>query len=223
MSFCSPSLIFIQPITGERKSMENLTNEFANGATNGTIPQKDYYTTLHQVALAISSSLELKQVLPNIVRSVSEAMGAKASMLRLLDSESGQLQVSAAYGLSNDYLQKGPVNIQHSRLDSEILCCAPVYIADVRSDERFQYREAAAREGLVSALCVPLEVHDEAIGVLRVYSSKPTTFADEDLKFLTILASLAAQAIENARLYDAVKTTYDGVINAFWGTQPLVQ
>lgn len=203
--------------------MEGLTNISVNGSTNGNTPQRDYYSTLYQTALAISSSLELQQVLPTIVKSITEAMGVKASALRLLDIETGQLQLSAAFGLSDEYLHKGPVNIQRSRLDNEILCCSPVYIGDVRTDERFQYRDAAAREGLVSALYVPLEVRDSAIGVLKVYTAKPTAFHDEDIQFLSILASLAAQAIENARLYDTMKSTYDGVVNAFWGVSPLIQ
>jgi GAF domain-containing protein len=198
--------------------MENLVQNVAQETI-----ARNYYTLLHQAALAISSSLEPEEVLPAIVKSVTEAMGAKASVLRLLDDDTGQLRVNAAFGLSEEYLQKGPVMVQRSRLDEEVLACTPVYIADVRTDDRFQYRDAAAREGLVSALCVPLEVRDQAIGVLRVYHDEPAAFADEDVKFLTILASLAAQAIENARLFEELRNKYDGVIGAFWGTGPLLQ
>ncbi|MBE3560552.1 MAG: GAF domain-containing protein [Ktedonobacteraceae bacterium] len=187
--------------------------------------RKDYYyTTLYRAALTISSSLELDEVLQNIVQSVTEAMksiGARAAVLRLLDQESGQLQVAAAYGLSDEYLKKGPLNLSYSKLDQEISDapgCLAVAIADVRTDERFRYREAAAREGLVSALCAPLKVHNETIGVIRVYTDRPTTFGEEDKEFLSVLASLAAQAIDNARLYHALKSSYAGVVDAFWGT-----
>ncbi len=183
---------------------------------------KDYYTTLYHTALAISSSLELDQVLENIVEGVTEAMGAKGAVLRLLDQENGQLQLGAAYGLSAEYLEKGSVNVSSSLLDSEIKDrqgCSSLVIQDVRIDPRFQYREAAAREGLVSALCAPLKVHDASIGVIRVYTDTSTTFQDEEKKFLSVLASLAAQAIENARLYDAIRGSYDGVVDAFLGIQ----
>ena len=106
-----------------------------------------------------------------------------------------------------------------SPIDSETLRDSFSYIPDVRTDERFQYQDAAKREGLVSLLCVPLDVHGTAIGVLRVYTDELRTFTDEDVKFLSILASLAAQAIENARLYDAVKRSYSGVVGAFWGLE----
>ena len=178
---------------------------------------KDYYTTLYQAALSISSSIEIEQVLQSIVKSITEAMDVKGSVLRLLDPETNQLNVAASYGLSGEYLHKGPVDVVDSPIDRETLCDSPTYIADVRVDARFQYKDAARREGLISLQCVPLDVHGSSIGVLRVYTGEPRTFTDEDVKFLSILGSLAAQAIENARLYDAVKSSYSGMIGAFWG------
>jgi GAF domain-containing protein len=182
---------------------------------------KDYYTTLYQTALIISSSLELEQVLQSIVKSVAEAMNIKASALRLLNTETGQLHMSAVYGLSGEYLNKGPVDMKHSPLDIEAMCNQAVYVPDVRTDSRFQYQDAAREEGLVSVLCVPLEVHGNAIGVMRVYSGEPMIFHDDDVKFLSVLASLAAQAIENAQLYEALRNSYSGIVSAFWGAEVL--
>jgi len=179
---------------------------------------KDYYTALHQATLTISSSLELDQVLQSVVRSITEAMQVKACALRLLDPRTGQLHFSAGYGLSGDYLAKGPVEVDRSPIDSETLCGAPVIIPDVRIDSRFQYKEAARREGIVSVLCVPLEVHGKAIGVLRVYTGEVCTFHEDDIQFLTVLASLSALAIENANLYDSLKRSYDGVMDVLWGS-----
>lgn len=173
---------------------------------------------LYQAALTISSSLELDQVLQAVVSSITEAMQVKACSLRLLDRSAGLLHLGAVHGLSTDYLTKGPVEVIHSPIDKEVLHGKPVYIADAHTDDRFQYREAAGREGIVSVLCVPLEVHGEVIGVMRVYTSEPTTFHDDDNQFLSVLASLSALAIENARLYEGVKRSYEGVIDALWGT-----
>jgi GAF domain-containing protein len=178
---------------------------------------KDYYLTLHQVALTISSSLELDQVLGDVVQSITEAMQVKGCVLRLLDPRTGQLQLSAGYGLSGDYLAKGPVDVGHSPIDSEALSGRTVIIPDVSTDSRFQYQKAAKREGIVSVLCVPLEVHGKAIGVMRVYTNVKCIFHEDDIQFLTILASLAALAIENANLYDNLKRSYDGVMDVLWG------
>jgi GAF domain-containing protein len=183
-----------------------------------SLPHRDYYKALHQAALTISSSLELDQVLQSVVMSITEAMQVKACGLRLLNPNTGQLELSAVYGLSGGYLAKGPVDVVHSPIDSEALCGSPVYIADVRTDQRFQYQEAAKQEGIVSVLCVPLEVRGQAIGVMRVYTDHPTTFKEDDVQFLSVLASLAALAIENARLFESLRSSYHGVMDALWGT-----
>lgn len=181
-------------------------------------PHRDYYTALYQAAMTISSSLELPEVLQSVVKSITEAMQVRACGLRLLDRRTGQLQLSAVHGLSSGYLAKGPVEVEHSPIDSEALCGKTVIIPDVSVDSRFQYKEAAKREGIVSVLCVPLEVRGEAIGVLRVYTDEPCTFHEDDIQFLSVLASLAGLAIANANLYASLKNSYDGVMDVLWGS-----
>lgn len=181
-------------------------------------PHRDYYTALYQAAMTISSSLELQEVLQSVVKSITEAMQVKACALRLLDPRTGQLQLSAVYGLSSGYLAKGPVDVEHSPIDSEALCGKTVIIPDVSNDSRFQYKEAAKREGIVSVLCVPLGVRGEAIGVLRVYTDVQCTFHEDDIQFLSVLASLAGLAIANANLYANLKSSYDGVMEVLWGS-----
>jgi len=183
---------------------------------------RDYYTALYQAALTISSSLELDQVLQSIVKSTTDAMQVKACAVRLFDPETGQLRLSAVYGLSENYLAKGPVNVAQSHIDDEALSGTCVFISDVRTDTRFQYKEAAREEGIVSVLCVPLEVHGRAIGVMRVYTKEPVEFQDEDVQFLSVLASLAGLAIENARLYESIRNSYQGVMAAFWGNSDAI-
>jgi GAF domain-containing protein len=196
------------------KSMTTSSNSAGTTARR----HRDYYTALYQAALTISSSLDLPEVLQSVVKSITEAMEVKGCSLRLLDPRTGQLQLSAVYGLSAAYLAKGPVDIEHSPIDSKALSGKAVIIQDVGTDSRFQYKEEAKREGIVSVLCVPLEVRGEAIGVLRVYSGEPCNFCDEDVQFLSVLASLAALAIENANLYEGLKNSYDGVMDVLWGS-----
>ncbi|HEY0757289.1 MAG TPA: GAF domain-containing protein [Ktedonobacteraceae bacterium] len=179
---------------------------------------RDYYSALYQVALTITSSLELDAVLQSVVISITEAMQVKGCILRLLDPHSGHLRLSAVHGLSSGYLAKGPIDVDHSPIDSEALQGKTVIIHDASADPRFQYKEDARREKIASVLCVPLEVHGRAIGVMRVYTAEPCTFGDDDIHFLSVLAGLSALAIENANLYHNLKSSYDGVMDALWGS-----
>lgn len=189
-----------------------------NSRATSAYSHRDYYTTLSQTALTISSSLKLDVVLQRVVMSITEAMQVKGCLLRLLDSRSGHLCLSAVYGLSSSYLAKGPIDVEQSPIDREALQGKTVLIRDVNVDSRFQYKEDACREGIVSVLCVPLEVHGRTIGVMRVYTTEPCAFGEEDVQFLSALASLSALAIENANLYHNLKSSYDSVMEALWGT-----
>jgi len=177
----------------------------------------DYFHALYRVSHAINSNLHVPDLLNIIAEKITEAIQAKACSLRLLDRRTGTLTISAEYGLSEAYLRKGPVQLEHSLLDQEVLRGNPVYIANAAQDTRFQYREQARQEGIVSVFCVPLVVHGETIGVLRVYSDRPRTFSEAEREFIGVLASVAALATENARLYQALKRDYEETMDALWG------
>lgn len=189
-----------------------------NATDKSARSHQDYYNALYLTALTISSSLELDAVLQSVVISITEAMQVNACVLRLLDPRTGRLRLSAVHGLSSSYLAKGPVDVEHSLIDSEALQGKTVVIPDVSLDTRFQYKAEARAEGIVSVLCVPLEVHGRAIGVMRVYTTRACAFHEDDIRFLSVLASLAALAIENANLYYNLKSSYDGVMDALWGS-----
>src|SRR5215467_2636973 len=79
---------------GERKIMTTDSNSAGPPART----HEDYYTALYQAALTISSSLELEEVLQSVVRSITQAMQVKGCVLRLLDTRTDRLQLSAVYG-----------------------------------------------------------------------------------------------------------------------------
>ena len=180
---------------------------------------RSYWRTLYAAVHEIASSLDPNEVLERLVRHVAEAMSVKAATLRLLMPDGDGLTPRVAYGLSEGYVHKGPVDLAHSPLDRETLEGHPVWVADVRHDNRFQYPKQAEQEGLVSALCVPLEAHGRRIGVLRVYAGKHREFDSEEVDFLTALADLGAIAIENARLHEELREDYAQTVNAIWGLE----
>jgi signal transduction protein with GAF and PtsI domain len=182
--------------------------------------EHDYLRAFYRVVTAVNSSLQLQTVLNLVAEKVAEAMNVKACSLRLLDQATGTLTISATAGLSQQYLQKGPVKLEKSQLDQEVLHERPVYIRDATSDPRFQYPEQARAEGIVSLFCVPLLSKGQVLGVLRVYSSTERTFTIFEEEFLNALASVSALAIENARLYEALKQDFDQTLWALWGEQP---
>lgn len=179
-----------------------------------------YFDALYQITLRIASSLDLDAVLAYLTEETADAMKAKASSVRLLDHAGQCLDMRAVYGLSEAYLNKGPVQLERSSVDREILEGHAMQLEDVTRDPHFQYPEEAAREGIVSVASVPLIAHGRPIGVLRVYSGKRRVFNDPDMRFLTAVADLAALCIENARLYERTRRNYEDTMNILWGSEP---
>ena len=160
------------------------------------------YKALYEIARAISSPLEVANVLQAIVESVTRAIGAKGCALLLLTPEKDQLVHGADYGLSQEYVQKGPVRL--TRIMTEVLEGKNVFVLDISTDPRVEYRQEAIKEGIASMLSVPMVLGKETIGVLRVYTSEPRMYSYEDMDFLRAVANLGAVALDRARTHEAV-------------------
>ncbi|MFH1567808.1 MAG: GAF domain-containing sensor histidine kinase [Gemmatimonadota bacterium] len=156
---------------------------------------------LYELGQVVHATLDLKQVLALIAENGARLMGVKGCSIGLLDETGQSLLPGGAYGLSQDYLDKGPVEVARSAMVAEALTGAAVRIADVANDPRLQYPEGAVQEGVASIACVAMELQDRHTGVLRVYSAVPRQFSDGEIAFLRNLASLGAVAIESAKLY----------------------
>lgn len=174
-------------------------------------PKESYFKSLYDVAAAINSTLSLGEVLQRVAQCTAQAMNAKACSLRLWDREKGMLTLGAAYGLTKEYLEKGPVEIEKSPIDKDVLAGHLVEIRNVAGDPRFQYPAEAKQEGIASVLAMPLTVRGTMIGVIRVYSAEEHTFTPEEIDLLTAIANLSAIAIENARVYEALWAQFEAI------------
>jgi GAF domain-containing protein len=166
-----------------------------------------YLSAFMHITRAISSSLDLKEVLHLVVKSTCETTGSKGCALMLLDEKGEMLEVTSSYGLSDQYLLKGPLSADRSISDT--LKGKPVIIEDASSDPRVQYPQEAKKEGIASVISVPINLRDRIIGVLRLYTSVPCRFSQDDIDFLSAIAMQSGLAIENAKMYEHVKGNYE--------------
>ncbi|HEX9617704.1 MAG TPA: GAF domain-containing sensor histidine kinase, partial [Anaerolineales bacterium] len=161
--------------------------------------------TLNDGARTISSTLDLPQVLNLLVKSTVEAMGVRACSIRLLGENGRRLEPVAVYGLSQAYLNKGPVDAKSNPLARQVLAGEIVNIPDARNSQLLQYPEEARQEGIRSVLSAPLIGKDGPLGIIRAYAVEPARFNEEDEAFLSAIAAQGSLAIENALAYRAVE------------------
>ena len=169
--------------------------------------EKDYFAALYDVARVINGSLDPCRVLEEIVKTLTKAMDVKACSLRLLDARRNHLLFGAVCGLSAGCMCEGPISVQESGLDQEVLKGKIIHLEDVRADKDLKGR--AKSEGVESVVAVPLIVEDKIIGVLKFYAATSLEFSEQDMKFIEAVANLSAMALENARLHDALHTDYE--------------
>lgn len=169
--------------------------------------KENYYTSLYELAATLNSARSSDSILRSIVEGVAKAMGVKGCSLMLLSPDKKILLHTVAYGLSDWYVKKGPVSTDKSI--SEALEGKAVAIFDATQDHRIQYRDQAKKEGIASILSVPMTLREEIIGVIRIYTSEAYQFTTDDIYFAGAVANLGAIALENARLYEAVKKDYE--------------
>ena len=166
------------------------------------------------LAVNINSSLDMKQVLNILTAEVAQALKVKASSILLINEEKRTLEFVASYGLSETYLDRGPLSSEKSV--DETLAGRPVVITDVQTDPRVQHKKEKAREGIVSILSAPIKTNEKVIGVMRLYSGIRREFTEDEVMLVTALAYLGGMAIQNASLYTLLEEDMKDLKEDVW-------
>ena len=172
--------------------------------------EKEYLRVFEEVTKAVSFSLRPQDVLDMIVKKIPEVMNVKAATVRLLDHTGEKLKIAAAYGLSEKYLNKGPVDAEKNV--TEALKENPVAIYDVSTDHRIRYKAEAGEEGIKSMLTLPVIARGKVLGILRLLTGEPREFSRQEIDFAASLAEVCGIAIANASMYEKTKKEYDDIM-----------
>ena len=159
----------------------------------------DNVELFHDLARTINSSLDIKHILHILTADVADAFGMKGVTIRLLNKEARTLDLVASYGLSEEFLAKGPLSARGGVI--EALKGTSVAINDVATDPRVQYRQEALKEGIASVLAVPIQSGEEVIGMMKLCSGVKREFPDDMIKLVEAVADQGGLAIQNASMY----------------------
>jgi PAS domain S-box-containing protein len=170
--------------------------------------------TIMEISSIISSTLNLSEVLAYIMDHVNQLTQSVASTLMLLDDQTGELVFSVPTGPKADELMDIRIPPGKGVAGWVVKHEEPLLVLDVRKDPRF-YAEIDKVIGFEtkSMVCVPLKTRTKLIGVLEVINKADnTSFTKDDLLLLSVFASEAALAIENARVYTELENRLDDLV-----------
>ncbi len=171
--------------------------------------QIDFMKEVQEVSALVNSTLDLDSVLNTIVERLPRSMGCKACTIRLLRTQTNQLELVASHGISEEYLQRGEV--EGERNITLALSGEPVSIYDVSRDERVRYKDNMKKEGIKSLLAVPLKVKGEVIGIMRILTASHHCFTSSEINFAVTVAEIGGTAIQNARTYQKITLLFNQV------------
>jgi two-component system cell cycle sensor histidine kinase/response regulator CckA len=160
---------------------------------------------LNEVSQAVTSTLDLSEVLTKLMARINDVLGMEAASILLVDEPTGELVFATAAGGGAEQvkglrLQPGQGIAGWVAQQGQTLM-----VSDVREDPRF-YPEIDRISGFVtrSVLCVPLKIKGRVVGVVEALNKAEGTFTPHDRHLLEAMAPTAAIAIENAQFYQAL-------------------
>jgi len=153
-------------------------------------------------AMAHSDNLEI--MADHLTQLLVAALEIKGCTIFSLYPESNELENLASFGLSMNYLEKGPILSGKSITDTSK--GKPIVISDVNHTDRLQYPQDAKAEGIGAIVSVPISFYGRVIGALRLYHHEVWDISARDVDSLLVLAENIGLAMTYTRLLNALKT-----------------
>jgi putative nucleotidyltransferase with HDIG domain len=185
-------------------------------------PSSDRLDLVYRLSQTFNSSLDLDQVLNQVIDEIIILLKAERGFVMLLDG-SDHLKFRAARGIDQHTIEEPDFQISRSIVERVKHEGSPVLTVDAQKDDRFAQQLSIVTKGLRSILCVPLKSKEKLIGIIYVDNRLASgVFKTDDLDLLNAVSSSAAIAIENARLFkdlqiskNALEIAYDTTLEGW--------
>ncbi len=162
---------------------------------NENMEKKIHLREFKSISRAILTYSDVYLLINHIVERICRYFSVKACSIMLYDELEKQLFRVASHGVSDEYLNKGPLFVDKQY--TAFVTGLPVFIENFQNDRRIQYPEAAAKEGIVSMLSVPVKYRDTPIGLIRIYHDEVWQIHEDDMDSFFLLATQLGLVIEN--------------------------
>jgi PAS domain S-box-containing protein len=184
-----------------RTALENALRDYEEAAR-----EVKRLRELSRTAELINSTLDLNDVLNEVIDTVIALTRAERGYLVLRNPQTGELEFMVARNIEHRTLMENEFIISRTIVADVARTGVPIVTTDAGADERFDSQQSIIRHGLRSILCVPLLLKQTVTGVIYADNRvKSGIFGEQELQLLQNFANQAAVAIENARLYEALQ------------------
>jgi two-component sensor histidine kinase len=158
-----------------------------------------------QISAALAAAWKLEDTLEVITRITSQVMGVDSCSIYLQEGESDRLVLKATTGLAHEAIGHASLGMGEGLTGWAVTHGRPVAMRDALNDARFKLLPETNEERLRSLMAVPLSVQGRIIGAMNVQTAEMHDFTDDEIELLSLIANLAAGALEKAMLYDRMQ------------------
>jgi Nif-specific regulatory protein len=154
---------------------------------------------LCEIAQLVGSAAELETALSEILRILHDTLYMERASLVLLDETAEHLTIKASYGLTNEEKRRGVYHLNEGVIGKVFRSKFPFVVRDIKSEPLFLNRTQSRSidKSNIAFIGVPVLLRNEPVGVLTVDRLfAPEVSFEEDVHFITVVATLIAQFIE---------------------------
>jgi adenylate cyclase len=160
----------------------------------------------------VNSTLDLDDVLNTVMDTVIRLTGAERGYLMLRNEHTKELEFRVARNIEQRSLVQEEFVISSTIVSDVARTGQPVVTTNAAQDSRFSATDSVVSFALRSILCAPLVLRGEVTGVIYADNRiRAGLFGNKELNLLYAFANQAAVAIENARLFERLRTSLDEI------------
>jgi len=163
--------------------------------------QAETLSVLNEISTELTSILDLDPLLAKVGQLLRRLIDYQMFSIMLLDEKGDTLITRYAWRFGHAQAPMRRISVTSGLVGAAVREWRPINVPDVRKDQRYLPMNAETR----SELIVPLFYKERVIGVLDLEHTRTAFFNEDHVRTLTTMAAQVAIAIENARLYQAVK------------------
>jgi diguanylate cyclase (GGDEF)-like protein len=176
-----------------RKSKKELELEFTHAI------QQDYTRLFHDVARALTSTLELEIVLTTVMTKMAQFFGPERWSMLLVDKEQNDLYYVIAVGEDSNSLRGLRVPMGEGVAGWVAMTGNPMVVPDTSVEPRWiEFSRRNPGLNIQSIACVPVRSAEGVVGVIQLLNSKIDLLSDYSIQFLRVLCDFSAIAVRNA-------------------------
>ncbi|HXE09508.1 MAG TPA: sensor domain-containing diguanylate cyclase [Acidobacteriaceae bacterium] len=167
--------------------------------------QMDHLRVFHEVARALTQTLELEEILLAIMEKMAQFFGPERWSMLMVDEKAQQLYYAIAVGEDAETLKGLRVPLGEGVAGWVASTGNPLVVPDVALDEQWSaFSKAHPELNIQSIACVPVRSGDKTLGVIQLLNSKLDLLSEYSISFLRLLCDYAAIAIQNARSVERI-------------------